>query len=42
MRHRIQNSEGTDVALTGVRDEDIELAKSFFLLYAVEEILDTD
>ncbi len=32
--------EGTDVILTGVRDADIEAAKSFFLQYAGDEVLD--
>jgi len=31
---------GTDVVLTGVKDEDIRKAKSFFLQYAGEEVLE--
>lgn len=33
------NMVGTDVVLTGVKDEDIEKAKGFFLQYAGEEVL---
>lgn len=32
---------GTDVVLSGVKDEDIERAKGFFLQYAGEEVLDS-
>lgn len=34
------NMAGTDVVLNGVKDEDIEKAKGFFLQYAGEEVLD--
>jgi hypothetical protein len=35
------NRAGTDIVLTGVRDEDVETAKAFFLRYSGERLLES-
>jgi hypothetical protein len=39
--HRETGIGGTDVVLTGVRDEDVELAKSLFLRFSAHRVLET-